>query len=350
MHRYVRLCVEGSRRSKWEEHEGPGQPLANRDDEGEMIAFRALGFALVMLALTSMPTQAEAQADGYIEGQIFDEATGQPMADWVTVEVYNESGVFVLDQAEPTDAAGRYQLGPIPPGNYRLKFHDARLAGYIAEWWQDQPDARTATVVEVTDGQVVTGIDFFVAMPVDPGGWITGVVTDTETGDPVSTISPVVFDLDGNRIDHQAGFTSQFTVRSGTDGVYRTGNLGSGSFKLWFEDSGRFVYESGWYGGTGFEDAAIINVALGVETAGIDISLTLTDNAQPPTQVEPPVQVLPFTGLAAESIAVIGFSSLLLGLAVVVSTTRLCSLAPGQAGATADAAKPKTGRGFEHRT
>ena len=173
-------------------------------------------------------------------------------------------------------------------------------------------------------------------MPVDEGAWITGVVTDAETGDPVSTISPIVFDLDGNRIDQQPDFKSEFTVRSGTDGVYRAGNLGSGSFKLWFEDSGHFVYQPAWYGGTDFENAAIISVTLGVETAGIDISLTLADIGQPPTAAEPPTavepsaQVLPFTGLATEAIAAVAFGALL-GLGLIVATTRFRSLATDQA-------------------
>ena len=94
-------------------------------------------------------------------------------------------------------------------------------------------------------------------------------------------------------------------------------------------------------------------MTLGVETVGIDISLTLADTAQPPTAaepppaVEPPAQVLPFTGLATESIAAIGFGALLLGLGLIAATTRLRSPATDQkeiAGSTT-----AEGRGIEHR-
>jgi hypothetical protein len=413
---------------------------------------------VVLLAIMPVAGAQQPEPGGWIEGRILDEQTGQPLVDWVGVLAKPDAGPRVV-QIGPTDGEGAYRIGPLPAGTYRLEFVDARLQGYVTEWWQDQPDAASADVVEVADGQVVSGIDFFVGMAVDEGGWITGVATDAETGDPVSTIglivldldgnrvdqrrdlgqfsflsgadgvyrvgnlgtgsfklrfedggnfvyqpawyggtdfesaaivnvtlgvetsgidisltlgdeggwitgvvtdaetgdpvsliSLIVFDLDGNRVDQQPDFRAQFAFRSGTDGVYRVGSLSTGSYKLQFEDSGHFAYQSAWYGGTDFESAAIVNVTLGVGTVGIDISVTLGGAAQPPPAVGPPAQVLPFTGLATESIAVFGFGALLLGLGLIVATTRLRSLATDQVEVTGSTTQPRKGEGVEYRT
>ena len=412
---------------------------------------------VVLLAITPVAGAQQPEPSGWIEGKIFDEQTGQPLVNWARVKAVPDTGPKAGNFGE-TDGEGAYRIGPLPAGTYRLEFQDARLQGYLTEWWQDQPDAASADVVEVADGQVVSGIDFFVGMPVDEGGWITGVATDAETGDPVSTIVLIVLDLDGNRVSPLTD-GPQFNVRSGADGVYRVGNLGTGSYKLRFEDGGNFVYPGAWYGGTDFESAAIVNVTLGVETSGIDISLTLRDEGgwitgvvtdaetgdpvslislivldldgnrvspltygpqfnfrsgadgvyrvgnlgtgsyklqfedgghfvyqpawyggtdfesaaivnvtfgveisgidisvtlggatQPPTAVGPPAQVLPFTGLATQSIAVFGFGALLLGLGLIVATTRLRSLATDQAKVTGSTTQPRKGGGDEYRT
>ena len=96
------------------------------------------------------------------------------MVDWVQVRAVPDDGPDVIE-TEPTDGEGTYRIGPLLAGTYRLEFVDARLQGYVTEWWQDQPDEASADVVDVADGQVVSGIDFFVAMEVDEGGWISSV-------------------------------------------------------------------------------------------------------------------------------------------------------------------------------
>ena len=106
---------------------------------------------VVLLAIMPVAGAQQPEPSGWIEGRIFDEQTGQPLVDWAAVLAVPDAGPKV-EQIGPTDGEGAYRIGPLPAGTYRLEFVDARLQGYVTEWWQDQPDAASADVVEVADG------------------------------------------------------------------------------------------------------------------------------------------------------------------------------------------------------
>ena len=106
---------------------------------------------VVLLAIMPLASAQQPEPGGWIEGRILDEQTGQPLVDWVGVLAKPDAGPRVV-QIGPTDGEGAYRIGPLPAGTYRLEFVDARLQGYVTEWWQDQPDAASADVVEVADG------------------------------------------------------------------------------------------------------------------------------------------------------------------------------------------------------
>ncbi|QKE85465.1 carboxypeptidase-like regulatory domain-containing protein [Arthrobacter sp. NEB 688] len=78
-----------------------------------------------------------------------------------------------------TDADGRFRVGGIPEGEYRVCF--SPNVGYDHECWDDAEGADTATTVVLGDGQARTGIDAVL----DPLASISGSVTDPD-GVPVA--------------------------------------------------------------------------------------------------------------------------------------------------------------------
>lgn len=228
----------------------------------------AVSLAAVVLA----PVGALAQSNGIIEGQITDEATGLPLVDWVAVSAYDDAtGDFVATMDVPTDSEGRYEIS-VPAGTYRLVFEDARIMGYQSEWWQDQPDFASADPVVVAAGANAGPFDFVVGRPAETGGWIAGTVTD-EDGNPIWRMNWVVFDLSGNQVA---------SARTDESGNYRTSSLGTGSFKVKFEDTSSFTYDSTWFGGSDFESATVIDVEEGSEVAGINAQLVRLQGSELP--------------------------------------------------------------------
>jgi 5-hydroxyisourate hydrolase-like protein (transthyretin family) len=248
----------------------------------------------LIAGLMATPAAALAQSSGTIEGHILDEASGLPLVDWVAVTAYDDaSGEPVATMDVPTDADGRYEIS-VPAGTYRLVFDDARLMGYEGEWWQDKPDFASADPVVVGEGEIAGPFDFVVARPPDTGGWIAGTVTDAN-GVPLWRINWVVYDLAGNQVA---------SGRTDESGDYRTTSLGTGSFKIAFEDTAVFTYESSWFGGSDFETATVIGVDEGLEVEDINVSLArLADASGPP---------LPVTG---------GFEVEVLGAAILLLST-----------------------------
>ena len=73
-----------------------------------------------------------------------------------------------------TDASGDYLLGPMPPFDlavYACASCDSLL--YVDEWYDDVWNIEAATLIPVTTGDTVPGIDIVI----DPGVLVTGTVT-----------------------------------------------------------------------------------------------------------------------------------------------------------------------------
>jgi hypothetical protein len=60
----------------------------------------------------------------------------------------------------PTDSSGSYSLRGLPAGTYRVLLRPCQSdAGWAAQWFDGAADEASATPVEVTEGQHVTGVD-----------------------------------------------------------------------------------------------------------------------------------------------------------------------------------------------
>ena len=130
---------------------------------------------------------------GVINGTVRNGATGQPIP-LATVAAFPLAG-GATGQAQ-ANAQGVYSLSGMSDGTYYLM---ASESGYFSEVWPDihclpgcNPYLAGGTVLTLTTGATLTR-DF----NLDAGGHITGTVTDSITGAPVSGIRVSAVDEDG---------------------------------------------------------------------------------------------------------------------------------------------------------
>src|SRR5687767_9362787 len=88
-----------------------------------LVLAAALGSGMVAV-LGPSPAHAQSTTTGAIQGQIFDDATGEPLAG-VTVVV--TAPVLQAAQTAISDEDGVYKIAELPPGSYLVTFYVARL-------------------------------------------------------------------------------------------------------------------------------------------------------------------------------------------------------------------------------
>jgi len=90
------------------------------------------------------------------------------------------------------DDGGRYFLGGLPPGLYRICFYASSFGGPgDGECYDDVEELADATDLVVVAGEVIEGIDAIIGS--GPPGAISGTVTDG-AGDPVAGIEVILYD------------------------------------------------------------------------------------------------------------------------------------------------------------
>jgi protocatechuate 3,4-dioxygenase beta subunit len=159
-----------------------------------------------------------------------------------------------------TDDGGRYLIGSLPRGSYVV---EANAAGYKGEFYADAATLRTATLVEVAEGDTTFGIDFFL----ETSSAITGRVVDQATGAPIPLARVCAHVLDG--------------VGSGRDRIATTHTDSSGCYTLPVRPGTYQVlasargYADEWYDGVSDRRLATpVVVVADQHTSGIDFRLS----------------------------------------------------------------------------
>ncbi|MCG6964785.1 MAG: carboxypeptidase-like regulatory domain-containing protein, partial [Acidobacteria bacterium] len=155
---------------------------------------------------------------GAIRGTLTDAESGLPVTS-AAVDLYDVSGSWV--EGATTDAYGVYRLWELPAGTYFVR-SDAPGDEYVNELYDDiacssSCDPTTGTPVTVTPGQITTGIDF----ALEPTGAISGLVTESGSGDPICSSQLTAFDSTGTEIA---------MATSSCDGSYEIEGLPGGSY------------------------------------------------------------------------------------------------------------------------
>ena len=167
-----------------------------------------------------------------------------------------------LEWVVPVEPDGHYRIDRVPQGAYYIF---AVAKGYQALFYPDVTDISEAKLLQVSEGQEITGIDFRMRILQPAKGAIAGQIRDKETGDPLSNVSISVFSSDGAS---RHGYAT-----SDHEGKYMVSDLSSGSYYVsaWSED---YIHE--FYDGVNTQvQATFVPVMDPDTTRGIDFSLTL---------------------------------------------------------------------------
>ncbi len=187
---------------------------------------------------------------GVITGRVTDAGSGAPLADVnVSASAYDSNNEWYWGNAS-SDANGYYVIGGLPDEDYRVRVDDSNSipAGYARQYYDQAVNYDAATPVNISGGGTVTDIDF----PLQPGGVITGIVTDENSGLPLENIN-INADLPG-----QGGMG----VCTDANGVYVINGLPYGDYVVSAADGWNWCldqpnsYVGEFYDGKFFYDQA----------------------------------------------------------------------------------------------
>ena len=131
-------------------------------------------------------------AGGVITGSVTDVLTSAPVYDGV--RIFDSAGNYVGDFN--TNDSGIYTADSLPSGIY---FAQTISANYLDELYDNIPcetycDPTSGSAISVTAGATTSGIDF----ELNPGGTVTGIVTDASTSAPIPDVGVTLSDSAGN--------------------------------------------------------------------------------------------------------------------------------------------------------
>lgn len=157
-----------------------------------------------------------------------------------------------------TGVDGTYTLDGMPAGSYGLLFSGPYESPLLAEWYDDAPDFSSADTQVLTAGMALNGINASLAL----GGSISGVVTESAGGNPVSYAYVTAHDA--------AGFLVSSTF-TGFDGTYSMLRMRTGNYRVTFSHPS---YANEYYDDVVFASAAdAVAVTVGFDSPGINAVL-----------------------------------------------------------------------------
>ncbi len=222
----------------------------------------------VSVGQTTTGIDASLDVGGSISGTVTDAATGLALPDMCV-------RVDGLESFTTTGWDGTYRFGGLGTGSYKVEFSDCYSGFYAPEWYDNKPDAASATPVNVSVGTDRTGIDAALGV----GAVLHGTVTDEVTGAPLGGICATLVGPAGD---------SPVATQTDVDGTFSMGGLGTGGYKLVFQDCAGTGYAPEWYDDQpDVASATIISVVAGEVIENVDAALavggsitgTVTDEA-----------------------------------------------------------------------
>ncbi len=204
------------------------------------------------------------ESGGYLSGIILDSATGNPLYD-IDLDLYDSDWQWV-DYSDHSDTHGRFLIGALPFGEYYLKCDPSLHQGYIPEFFDNAFWPADADLILLTASANVTDLDF----QLDHGAKITGRITDSSTGVPLSDIPVEVYSESWEILPIHA-------VKSSHDGVYTSHGIPTGSYFVKAAPKPEANYSAEYYFDSATRAGATIVIAtVGSTTSGIDFTLDYT--------------------------------------------------------------------------
>lgn len=171
---------------------------------------------------------------GVITGKITD-SDDQPVVEQaVTVAMLNDQNHMVRtnelsNNRYTSDDRGIYRLFGLRPGKYKVYVDDG-TPRVLGTFYPSTTDESKATVIEVSEGSEIKGIDIVLAKRVSGGFQVTGQIIDGETGKPVGNISYGMT----QKFDDGGSSTSGGN-RTNANGDFRLENLVPGKYAIFVE-------------------------------------------------------------------------------------------------------------------
>jgi 5-hydroxyisourate hydrolase-like protein (transthyretin family) len=230
----------------------------------------AANLVTVTAGQSTTNVDAALAAAGQISGTVTDGATGLPVPS-VYVNVYDSSSTWVTQTR--TDSRGRYTIGDLPTGSYRVGFAPDDRQPYARQWASGRRTLDSADAIAVTAGSTTSGIDaHLVAQSV-----ITGTVTDGAAHQPAAYALVTAYDSAGNFVGSaQANREGEYAVGGLADGSYRVGFMSDFGTANWAPQyfSGRATLQAADPVAVSAGHPAVADAAL---TVGGRIQGTITD-------------------------------------------------------------------------
>jgi hypothetical protein len=208
---------------------------------------------------------------GTISGTITgsDTLLGLPNAD---VWIFNlNSNGDTADAIVTTNGSGFY-TATLPPGAYAV--YTQNRSGYINEAWDNHPCSAVCDLETVDEIIVTNGSSSVANFVLDPGGRVSGRITDSVTGLGIAGVRVMFWTGDG-------GFFWSFAITDANGDYVSEGGTVTGIVyaqtmnTLGYQNE---VWDNVKCGGEGCDASEIgtaINVTLGVTTGGIDFALDI---------------------------------------------------------------------------
>jgi len=193
---------------------------------------------------------------GTITGTITN-TSNTPLPD-ICANTFDENGRFT--GYDRTGADGKYRVGGLATGSYRVRFVDCGQNNYINEYYDNQQDPDLSTTVAVTSGQESSNINAQLAR----GGSIAGTVTNSSSQN-LKDVCVRAYDADGHKIAD---------ARTDVSGNYRVIRLVTGTYRLRFTDCGDNNVLTEFYDNKQDLDTAnAVSVTSGSDVTGISAQL-----------------------------------------------------------------------------
>lgn len=178
---------------------------------------------------------AQLSSGAHIKGQVTD-LQGNPLSN-IRVLAFDANNTAPSDQFADTGADGRYDIGHMAAGSYRLVFEDLREPLlYHTEYYNNQQIVENSNFVTLTTDQTLNNIN----AQLDRPGFITGKVTD-EQNNPLQSILLVAERFNGN-----LWTKNQYASTNGA-GDYILGGLAEGLYRVRFRDVNKQKYSAEYY-------------------------------------------------------------------------------------------------------
>jgi hypothetical protein len=201
---------------------------------------------------------------GYVVTGTVTDDHSTPLSD-VHVRLYvGSNSYYNWGATDYTGADGKYVVGPLSSGSYRIQFSPSTNSPYAQEWYSD-------VVTYSLSSPVAVPVDHPIDAQLSMGGYISGLITGSD-GTPLNDVTVTVYGPGSS--------TSLASTGANEDGTYTTGALPPGNYQVRFSPWDR-TYRGEWYDDQAAQqEGDLVPVTGGGTTAGIDADLAQL----PPTQ------------------------------------------------------------------